>query len=113
MLGCDAYVVSHLAIVAPKTERLLPEYLYFWSLAYDPRSQAQTTSLRSLPLSLIKATPIAIPPQDEQLRIIDTLSRAEGIIQLRREAPKKAAATQRSEATFNALQARTFSGQKL
>ena len=45
MLGCDAYVVSHLAVVVPNLERLLPEYLYLWSLSYDPRSQAQTTSL--------------------------------------------------------------------
>ena len=90
MLGNDAYVVSHLAVVIPNREKLLPEYLYFWSLAYDPRNQAQTTSLPSLPLSLIKAAPIAIPPIVEQRRIIDILSRAEGIVRLRREAQKKA-----------------------
>jgi type I restriction enzyme, S subunit len=91
MLGNDAYVVSHLAIIVPNYDRLLPEYLYYWSLAYDPRSQAQTTSLPSLPLSLIKAAPIPLPSFTEQRRIVDILSRAEGIVRLRREAQKKAA----------------------
>jgi type I restriction enzyme S subunit len=91
MLGCDAYVVSHLSVVVPDRQRLLPEYLYYWSLSYDPRSQAQTTSLPSLPLSLIKAAPIPVPTIDEQRRIVDLLARAEGIVRLRREAEKKAA----------------------
>jgi len=91
MLGDDAYVVSHLAVVIPNRERLLPEYLYLWSLAYDPRNQAQTTSLPSLPLSFIKAAEIPVPPLLEQRRIVDILSRADGIVRLRREAQKKAA----------------------
>jgi type I restriction enzyme S subunit len=91
MLGCDAYVVSHLAVVVPNREMLLSEYLYYWSLSYDPRNQAQTTSLPSLPLSLIKAASIPVPPLPEQCRIVDLLSRAEGIVRLRREAEKKAA----------------------
>ena len=32
-----------------------------------------------------------VPPIDEQRRIVDILSRAEGIVRLRREAQKKAA----------------------
>lgn len=91
MLGCDAYVVSHLAIIVPDRRKLLPEYLYLWSLSYDPRSQAQTTSLPSLPLSLIKAATIQVPPLPDQRRVVDLLSRAEGIVRLRREAEKKAA----------------------
>jgi len=91
MLGCDAYVVSHLAVIVPDRSKLLPEYLYLWSLSYDPRSQAQTTSLPSLPLSLIKAATMQVPPLPEQRHIVDLLSRAEGIVRLRREAEKKAA----------------------
>lgn len=91
MLGCDAYVVSHLSVIIPDRQKLLPEYLYYWSLSYDPRSQAQTTSLPSLPLSLIKAAPIPVPAIDEQRRIVDLLSRAEGIVRLRHEAEKKTA----------------------
>lgn len=91
MLGCDAYVVSHLAVIVPDRSKLLPEYLYLWSLSYDPRSQAQTTSLPSLPLSLIKAATIQVPPLPEQRRLVDLLSRADGIVRLRREAEKKTA----------------------
>jgi type I restriction enzyme S subunit len=91
MLGRDAYVVSHLAVLVPRHARVLPEYLYFWSLAYDPRSQAQTTSLPSLPLSFIKTARIPVPPFDEQRRTVNILSHAEGIVLLRREAQKKAA----------------------
>lgn len=91
MLGCDAYVVSHLAVIIPDRNRLLPEYLYYWSLSYDPRSQAQTTSLPSLPLSLIKVAVLPVPPLSEQRRIVDILSRAEGIVRFRQEAEKKAA----------------------
>lgn len=92
LLGQPAYVVSHLATVVPDTRLVVPEYLYYWSLIYDPRHQAQTTSLPSLPTSLIKSAKVPLPALDEQRRIVDLLSRAEGIVRLRREAQKKAAA---------------------
>ncbi|WP_330947876.1 restriction endonuclease subunit S [Thermomonas sp. LB-4] len=91
LLARDAYVVSHLATVVPDTSRVDADYLYFWSLTYDPRSQAQTTSLPSLPTSLIKSARIPLPPLSEQRRVVDLLSRAEGIVRLRREAQRKAA----------------------
>ena len=91
LLARDAYVVSHLATVVPDTSLVDAEYLYFWSLTYDPRSQAQTTSLPSLPTSLIKSAQIPLPSLPEQRRIVDLLSRAEGIVRLRREAQRKAA----------------------
>ena len=90
MLGKDAYVVSHLAVLVPDHEKLISEYLYYWSLTYDPRDQAQTTSLPSLPISLIKTARIPVPPLPEQRRLVDILSHAEGIVRLRREAQKKA-----------------------
>jgi len=92
LLGVDAYVVSHLAAVIPDRTKIEPDFLYYWSLIYDPRHQAQTTSLPSLPTSLIKAATINIPPLAEQRRIVDVLSRAEGIASLRREAQDKARA---------------------
>lgn len=91
LLGTDAYVVSHLATVIPDATQLDAEYLYYWSLTYDPRHQAQTTSLPSLPTALIKATRLPLPSMPEQRRIVDLLSRAEGIVRLRREAQQKAA----------------------
>ena len=89
LLGVDAYVVSHLATVVPNRRIIDPEYLYYWSLTYDPRHQAQTTSLPSLPTSLIKAAEVPVPPIAEQCRVVELLSRAENIVRMRREAEAK------------------------
>jgi type I restriction enzyme S subunit len=79
-----------LATVIPDASQLDAEYLYYWSLTYDPRHQAQTTSLPSLPTALIKTARLPVPSMPEQRRIVDVLSRAEGIVRLRREAQQKA-----------------------
>ena len=76
MLGRAAYVVSHLATIVPDSRRVDPSYLFHWSMVYDPRKQAQVTSLPSLPLSLIKAALVPLPPLDEQRRIVGLLDRA-------------------------------------
>lgn len=76
MLGQDAYVVSHLATIIPDQRKVLPSYLFHWSQRYDPRSQAQVTSLPSLPLSLIKAAKVPLPPLEEQRRVVGLLDRA-------------------------------------
>lgn len=90
LLGVEAHVVSHLAVLVPCHDVILPEYLFYWSLSYDPREQAQTTSLPSLPLSLIRAAPVPVPPLDEQRRIVDLLSRAASLKRLAEEAQAKA-----------------------
>jgi type I restriction enzyme S subunit len=76
MLGLDAYVVSHLATIIPDQRKVLPSYLFHWSRRYDPRSQAQVTSLPSLPLSLIRAAKVPLPPLEQQRRIVGLLDRA-------------------------------------
>ena len=76
MLGRAAYVVSHLATIIPDCRLVEPSYLFHWSTRYDPRKQAQVTSLPSLPLSLIKAALVPLPPLDEQRRIVGLLDRA-------------------------------------
>lgn len=86
LLGVDSYVVSHLAVVIPHVAKVYPEYLYYWSLVYDPRRQAQVTSLPSLPLSLINKASLPLPPLSEQRRIVDILKRADGIRHLRKQA---------------------------
>ena len=79
MLGIDAYVVSHLATVIPDVGRVDPAYLFHWSQRYDPRSQAQVTSLPSLALSLIRTAQVPLPPLEEQRRIVAVLDRAAAI----------------------------------
>lgn len=102
MLGRAAYVVSHLATIIPDSQRVDPSYLFHWSMVYDPRKQAQVTSLPSLPLSLIKAALVPIPPLDEQRRIVGLLDRA---AEIRRRAD---AARAKARAIIPALFLDTF-----
>ena len=88
-LATDAYVVSHLAIVIPDRTRIEPDYLYWWSANYDPRSQAQVTSLPSLKLSTLKSATVPLPPLDEQRRIVGILNRAAKIERLRARAQER------------------------
>ena len=85
-LAIDAYVVSHLAVVIPDRTRIDPDYLYWWAGNYDPRAQAQVTSLPSLKLSTLKSARVPLPPLDEQRRIVSILNRAAKIGRLRTRA---------------------------
>ncbi len=85
-LATEAYVVSHLAVVIPDRTRIDPDYLYWWSASYDPRGQAQVTSLPSLKLSTLKSANVPVPPLDDQQRIVAILNRAAKIERLRRQA---------------------------
>ena len=102
MLGRAAYVVSHLATIVPDSQRVDPSYLFHWSMVYDPRKQAQVTSLPSLPLSLIKAALVPLPPLEEQRRIVGRLDRA---AEIRRRAD---AARAKARAIIPALFLDTF-----
>ncbi len=88
-LATDAYVVSHLAIVISDRERVEPDYLFWWSASYDPRAQAQVTSLPSLRLSTLKSASVPLPPLDEQRRIVGILNRAAKIERLRAQARER------------------------
>ena len=85
-LSSEAYVVSHLAVVIPDRSKIDPDYLYWWSVRYDPRAQTQVTSLPSLKLSTLKAATVPLPPLDEQRRIVGILNRAAKIERLRNQA---------------------------
>ncbi len=90
MLGQSAYVVSHLATIVPDQSRVIPSYLFHWSQHYDPRAQAQVTSLPSLPLSLIKAAKVPLPPLEEQQRLVGLLDQAADIQRRAKAAVSKA-----------------------
>lgn len=85
-LATDAHVVSHLAVVMPDKEKVDPDYLFWWSVRYDPRAQAQVTSLPSLKLSTLREALVPLPPLDEQRRIVGILNRAAKIELLRAKA---------------------------
>jgi type I restriction enzyme S subunit len=79
-------------IARPNESVLLPQYLHYWV-----KSESTRRLIRSIVKGIhlypkdVAELMVSCPPLDEQRRIVDILSRAEGIARLRREAQKKAA----------------------
>lgn len=97
-LGKVAVAGTRLAInqdikaVQPNAD-LDPEFLFWFLLSQGERLQAMGTgaTVKGVTLNDVKAIRCPIPPVADQRRIVDLLSRAEGIVRLRREAQRKAA----------------------
>lgn len=72
---------------------LVPEYLAFWLRTQRDKmiQHAGGTTFKEIARGTLRKFEIPVPPVSEQRRIVDLLSRAEGIVRLRREAEKKAA----------------------
>ena len=91
----DGQVASTGFCVLRALDKVLPEYLFYFT-----RSKPFVEGLSSLVAgalypavsdSQVLDQELPVPPLPEQRRIVDLLSRAEGIVRLRREAEKKAA----------------------
>lgn len=77
------------------TDEVLSEYLFYFlwhfhSLGKTSHYQKQTTGIRNLEFKRYLTIEVPVPPLSEQRRIVDILSRAEGIVRLRHEAEEKA-----------------------
>ena len=70
-----------------------PDYLYFALKSVIAELQAKThgSTMKHVVRGDFEGTRIPLPPLGVQRRIVDLLSRAEGIVRLRREAQKKTA----------------------
>jgi type I restriction enzyme S subunit len=82
------------ALIRANPAKCLPEYLAFFLKSHRFRkwtSESQGANIKNIRKSDLERFEIWIPPLDEQRRIVDILSRAEGIVRLRREAENKAA----------------------
>ncbi|OJZ18407.1 MAG: hypothetical protein BGP21_08235 [Thiobacillus sp. 65-29] len=93
VLDIEAATNQAIAGVVPKdTDQLEPRYLrYFLDSKYAELNRtARGVAQPNINQSILKALDIPLPPLPEQRRIVDLLSRAEGILRLRREAEKKA-----------------------
>lgn len=76
---------------------VLPEWLFYFIRQDSFREQAKrsftgTAGQQRVPAPFLEKASIPLPPLAEQRRIVDVLSRAEGIVRLRREAQEKAQA---------------------
>lgn len=69
-----------------------PEYIYYGIQKKLQNIEANTSfaTVKHISGNQIKNITLTLPPLEGQRRIVDTLSRAEGIVRLRREAQKKA-----------------------
>lgn len=84
-------VDNNVMAVIPNADRLDSDFLYFMFLAKNLSDFASESNPPSIRKTDVEQWGVNIPPLPEQRRIVDLLSRAEGIVRLRREAEKKAA----------------------
>ena len=75
---------------------VLPEWVFYFVRRQRFREEAKrsftgTAGQQRVPTTFMESACIPVPPISEQRRLVDILSRAEGIVCLRREAQKKAA----------------------
>ncbi len=91
--GHRGYIGSTLAALSPDVSRILPEYLYYFIREKFTllNSRTRGATIPHLDRELLFGLNIPLPQLDEQRRIVDLLSRADGIVRLRREAENKAA----------------------
>jgi type I restriction enzyme S subunit len=76
LLGLDACVVSHLAILEP-TEFIDADFLYMWSTTFDAARVVPDPSYPSIRLQDLERVKIELPTLPEQKRIVELLARAE------------------------------------
>ena len=82
-----------LAAIRANPDVLDPTYLRFALRHAEPRlaSMGQGSTFAAIGRAELATTQFPLPPLPQQRRIVDLLSRAEGIVRLRREAEKTAA----------------------
>ena len=73
ILGIDAYVVSHLAIVEPNYTKVDNHWIFYYLCSVDMAKFIDNPSYPSLRLSKIKEIPIPLPPLEVQKRIANYL----------------------------------------
>jgi len=90
--GCRLAINQDVKAITP-TDDVLPEFLFWFLLskANDIQRMGAGATVKGVTLNDIKSITMPVPTIPEQRHIVDILSRADGIVRLRREAEKKAA----------------------
>ncbi len=86
---------NHMTRIRLDTRQVAPGYFAFWlrrlrGSGYFTRNATQWVSQAAYKTSELRKLTIDIPSLAEQCQVVDVLSRAEGIVRLRREAQRKA-----------------------
>lgn len=74
LLGVNAYVVSHLAVIIP-SEQVYPQYLLYALAVVDAKTLMQDSSYPALRTAEIGAAKFPLPPLSEQKEIVARLER--------------------------------------
>lgn len=90
--GTRGLLNQHIFKVLPKPG-IDPDYLFYAlkTALSELSSKTHGSTMKHVVRGDFESTQVPVPPLPEQRRIVDLLSRAEGIVRLRREAEKKAA----------------------
>lgn len=90
ILGVDAYVVSHLAMIEAYPEIVDTQWLYYYLCTIDMGQFSRAASLPSLRLSEVADLPVPVAPIPEQRRVVgritECMERVEEIERLRSHA---------------------------
>ncbi len=76
ILNTSAYVSSHLATIKAKNDVALDSYIFYFLQTIDARDLCQDQSYPSLNRDQIAGIKVALPPLDEQQRIVEKLDSA-------------------------------------
>lgn len=78
LLGMDACVVSHLAIIEP-SNAIDPDYLYWWSTQFDAARITLDPGYPSIRLQDLGRVKLPLPTLPEQQHIVDVLRQADAV----------------------------------
>jgi type I restriction enzyme S subunit len=90
ILGVDAFVVSHLAVIIPKGV-INGRFLYYWLCSVDLSKVAHETDFPSLRLTDLQRVEVPCPPLPDQEQIVRILDEADQLRRLRAEADYRTA----------------------
>lgn len=89
ILGAEAHVVSHLAIIIPNPS-LNTRFVYYWLCGIDLSNVAHDADLPSMKTSDLAKLKLPVPPLPEQERIVKRLDEADELRKLRAQADQRA-----------------------
>ncbi len=91
ILSVPSCIDNNVMAVSPNAARLDSEFLFYMLRAKNISDFASDSNPPSMRKTTVEDWQFELPELAKQRRIVDILSRAEGIVRLRREAQKKAA----------------------